>query len=99
MLGHILGLLKGFKYLHETGDLIRDNFTLRLLRKTLVLDVPCKSTEDAVNKFRGLILTVGNKVRILCVEVGFLTEEAACNLSGDIVIFTLFVLVIFVCMG
>ena len=58
MLGYILGLLKGFKYLRKTGDLIGDNLTLRLLRRTLVLDAPCKSTEDAENKFRGLILTV-----------------------------------------
>ena len=63
MLGYILGLLKGFKYLRKTGDLIGDNLTLRLLRRTLVLEAPCKSTEDAENKLRGLILTVGNKVR------------------------------------
>ena len=31
--------------------------------------------------------------------MGILTEEAACNLRGDIVIFTLFEIVIFVCMG
>ena len=31
--------------------------------------------------------------------MGILTEDAACNLRGDIVIFTLFVIVIFVCMG
>ena len=31
--------------------------------------------------------------------MGILTEEAACNLRGDIVISTLFVIVIFVCMG
>ena len=99
MLGYILGLLKGFKYLRKTGDLIGDNLTLRLLRRTLVLEAPCKSTEDAENKLRGLILTVGNKVRKLWVEVGILTEDAACNLRGDIVIFTLFVIVIFVCMG
>ena len=58
LLGYILGLLKGFKYLRKTGDLIGDNLTLRLLRRTLVLDAPCKSTEDAENKLRGLILTV-----------------------------------------
>ena len=28
-----------------------------------------------------------------------LTEDAACNLRRDIVIFTLFVIIIFVCMG
>ena len=44
MLGYILGLLKGFEYLRKTGDLIGDNLTLRLLRRTLVLDAPCKST-------------------------------------------------------
>ena len=49
MLGYILGILKGFKYLRKTGDLIGDNLTLRLLRRTLVLDAPCKSTEDAEN--------------------------------------------------
>ena len=54
---------------------------------------------DAENKFRGLILTVGNKARKLRVEVGILTEDAACNLRGDIVIFTLFVIVIFVYIG
>ena len=43
MLGYILGLLKGFKYLCKTGD----NLTLRLLRRRLVLDAPCKLTEDA----------------------------------------------------
>ena len=31
--------------------------------------------------------------------MGILTEDAAFNLRGDIVIFTLFVIVIFVCMG
>ena len=31
--------------------------------------------------------------------MGILTEDAACNLRGDIVIFTLFVIVIFVYMG
>ena len=62
MLGYILGLLKRFKYLRKTGDLIGDNLTLRLLRRTLVLDAPCKLTEDAENKLRGLILTVGNEV-------------------------------------
>ena len=31
--------------------------------------------------------------------MGILTEEAACNLRGDIVFFTLFIIVIFVCMG
>ena len=31
--------------------------------------------------------------------MGILTEDAACNLRGDIVIFTLFVIVIFVCLG
>ena len=31
--------------------------------------------------------------------MGILTEDAACNLRGDIVIFTLFVIVIFACMG
>ena len=31
--------------------------------------------------------------------MGILTEDAACNLRGDIVIFTLFVIVIFVFMG
>ena len=98
MLGYILGILKGFKYLRKAGDLIGDNLTLRLLRRTLVFHAPCKSTEEAENKLRGLILTAGNKVRKLRVEVGILTEDAACNLRGDIVIFTLFVIVIFVCM-
>ena len=40
MLRYILGILKGFKYLRKTGDLIGDNLTLRLLRRTLVLDAP-----------------------------------------------------------
>ena len=31
--------------------------------------------------------------------MGILTEDAACNFRGDSVIFTLFVIVIFVCMG
>ena len=31
--------------------------------------------------------------------MGIFTEDAACNLRGDIVVFTLFVIVIFVCMG
>ena len=87
MLGYILGLLKGFKYLRKTGDLIGDNLILRLLRRSLVLDAQCKSTEYAENKLRGLILTVINKVRKLWVEVGILTEDPACNLRGDIVIF------------
>ena len=62
MLGYILGILKGFKYLRKTGDLIGANLTLRLLGRTLVLNAPCKSTEDDENKLRGLLLTVGNKV-------------------------------------
>ena len=57
--------LTGFKYLCKTGDLIGDNLTLKLLRRTLVLDAPYKSTEDPENKLRGLILTVCNKVRKL----------------------------------
>ena len=65
MLGYILGLLKGFKYLRKIGDLVGDNLTLRYLRRTLVLEAPFKSTVDAKNKLRGLILTVGNKVRKL----------------------------------
>ena len=44
MLGCIIGLLKGFEYLRKTGDLIGDNLTLRLLRRTLVLDAPCNFT-------------------------------------------------------
>ena len=50
MLGYIPGLLKGFNYLRKTGDLVGDNLILRLLRRRLVLDAPCKSTEDAENK-------------------------------------------------
>ena len=65
MLGYIPGLFKGFKYLRKTGDLIGDNLTLRLLRRTLVLDAPCKSTVDAEKKLRGLTFTVGNEVRKL----------------------------------
>ena len=65
MLGYILGLLKGSKYFRKTDDLIGDNLTLRLLRRTLVLEAPCKSTEDAENKLRGIIVTVGNKVQKL----------------------------------
>ena len=65
MLGYILGLLKRFEYLRKTDDFIGDNLTLRLLRRILVLDAPRRSTEDAENKFSGLILTVGNKVRKL----------------------------------
>ena len=65
MLGYKLGILKGFRYLRKTGGLMGDNLTLRLLRRTFVLDAPCKSTEDAENKLRGLILTVGNKVHKL----------------------------------
>ena len=63
ILRYILGLLKGFGYLRKTGDLIGDNLTRRLLQKLLVLYAPCRSTDDTENKFRGLILTVGNKVR------------------------------------
>ena len=52
MLGYILGLLKGFKYLRKTGDLIGANLNLRLLRRTLVLDAPCESTDDAENPIK-----------------------------------------------
>ena len=31
--------------------------------------------------------------------MGILTEDGACNLRGDIAILTLFVIVIFVCLG
>ena len=49
----------------KTDDLIGDNLTHRLLLRILVLDASCRSTDDAENKFRGLIFTVGNKVRKL----------------------------------
>ena len=65
MLGYILGILKGFGYLRKTCYLIGDNLTHRFLRRILVLDAPCRATDDAENKFRGLILTVGNKVQKL----------------------------------
>ena len=65
MIEYILVLLKGFGYLRKTGCLIGDNLTRRLLQRILVLDAPCRSTEDAENKFRGLILTVGNNVQKL----------------------------------
>ena len=65
MLGYILVLLKEFGFLHKTGDSIGDNLTLRLLRRILVLDAPCRSTEEAENKIRGIILTIGYKVRKL----------------------------------
>ena len=65
MLRYILGLLKGFGYLRKTGDLIEDNHTSGLLRRILVIDAPCRLTDDAENKFRSLILTVGNKVQKL----------------------------------
>ena len=45
--------------------IIGDNLTHRLLRIIFVLVAPCRSTEDAENKFRGLICTSGNKVRKL----------------------------------
>ena len=70
-----------------------------ILLSDYYVDAPCKSTEDAENKLRGLILTVGNKVRKVRVEMGILTEDAACNLRGDMVNLTLFIIVIFVCMG
>ena len=56
MLGYILGLLKGFGYQRKTGDLIGDNLTHKLLQRILVLDAPCRSSETAENKLRGLIL-------------------------------------------
>ena len=99
MLEYILGLLKVFGYLRKTGDLIEDYLSRKLLRRILVLVAPCRSTKDAENKFRGLILTVGNKVRKLGVEVGIRIEDAACNLRGDIVILNLFVIVICVYSG
>ena len=36
MLGYILGLLEGFKYLRKTGDLIGDNLTLRFAKERSV---------------------------------------------------------------
>ena len=67
MLGCILCLLNRFAYLHvrTSGDLMRYNHTRGVLRKVLVLDAPCRLTDGAENKFRGLILTVGNKIRKL----------------------------------
>ena len=94
MLEYILGLLKGFCYLRKTFDLIGDNLTRRLLRRIFVLDAPCRSTDDTENKFRGPILTVGNKVRKLCVALGIRIKDAACNLREAIVILSLFVIVI-----
>ena len=99
MLGYILGLLNGFGYLSKTGDLIGDNLTYGLLRKIFELDVPRKLTDDTENNFRGLILTVGKRVRKLWVEFGIRTEDAACNLRGDSVIFNLSVIVMIECNG
>ena len=81
MLGYILGLLKGFKYLRKTGDFIGDNLTLRLLQRTLVLDVPRKSTEDAENK---LILAVGNKVGTLLFTLIYLPLKLYQTLKSSI---------------
>ena len=73
MLGYILGLLNGFGYLRKTGDLLGDNLTYGLtyglLRKIFELDVPRKLTDDTENNFRGLILTVGKRVRKLWVNL------------------------------
>ena len=64
MLGCILCLLNRFAYLRvrTIGDLMRDNHSRGVLRKVLVLDAPCRLTDDAENKFRGFILAVGNKI-------------------------------------
>ena len=65
--------LKEFVYLRETVDLIGDNLTGKCLRRILVIDAPCRSTNDAESKFRGLILSVGNKIRKLLVKLGIHT--------------------------
>ena len=73
MLGNILGLLKGIGYLHKTGDLIGDHLTRRLLRRILVLDAPCRSTEETVG-FRCVPLflkelqTLMSEFPLLCVN-------------------------------
>ena len=61
MLGYILGLLKGFGYLRQTGDLVGDNITRRLLQRILekILDAPCRSTDDT------------EKQRTTCIRQGF----------------------------
>ena len=43
-------------------------------------------------KFQGVTLTVGSKELILLIEGGICTEEAECNLRGEIVTINLFVI-------
>ena len=54
-------------------------------------------TEDADERFNGLNLRAGIKVRKLLVELGIRTEDAEYNLRGVKAIFNLFVIVIVVC--
>ena len=64
MLGYILGLLKGFGYLHKTGDLIGDNLTCRYCEEykyeMCYVDQQMKPKTNLE-----VFFTVGNKVRKL----------------------------------
>ena len=65
MLGYILGLLKGFKHLRKTGDLIGDNLTLNLLRRTYAL----KIIFSLSNKQETLLLKLSMMVKKFCLSI------------------------------
>ena len=87
--GYIPLLLYGIVFLRRIGDFNGESLILSRLRKKLLLEAPCKLMDGAEGSFKGVTLTVGNK------ELGIRTEEAECNLRGEIVIFDLFIIVIF----
>ena len=92
--GYIPLLLYGFLYFQRIGNFIGESLILRRLRKILLIEVRCKLIDDAEWSFQGVTLTKDNKDLNLFVEWGICTEEAKCNLWGEIVILNLFVVLI-----
>ena len=78
----LLNFLLYLEYLRRTGDFSGDNITRILLWNILVSAKPWRLTENAEERFNGLNLRAGIKVRKLIIELGIRTEDAECNLRG-----------------
>ncbi|MCG8078459.1 MAG: hypothetical protein JAY75_19740 [Candidatus Thiodiazotropha taylori] len=76
------------------GDLRGDSLIRRLFLNILVLPAPLRLIEVTEDKFRGLTNTEGNIVLKFLIEWGIRTEEAECNLRGDIASLNVFVILI-----
>ena len=75
------------------GDLTGESLILKLLRKILQLEATFSLIEDTEYSFKGVIIIVGR--RDLPIFLGIRTEDAECNLRGDIIVFLLVVILIF----